>query len=84
MLEAQNDPSFTFHSISPLIYRLSQKSHVQILERCSGYKIIGQNAPNECSFKFSLLTSTVWGQGAYGPHKDINLKSVICPFNIGL
>ncbi len=38
---------------------------------------------NECSFKFSLLTSTVLGVGAYGPHKDINLKSVICLFNIG-
>ncbi len=28
----------------------------------------------ECSFKLSLLTSTVLGLGAYGPHKDINLK----------
>ncbi len=37
---------------------------------------------NECSFKLSLLTSTVLGLGAYGQHKDINLKLVICPFNI--
>ncbi len=37
---------------------------------------------NECSCKLSLLTSTVLGLGAYDPHKDINLKSVICIWQI--
>ncbi len=40
------------------------------------------NSINECWCKLSLLTLTVLGLGAYGPHKDINLKSIICRFNI--
>ncbi len=38
---------------------------------------------NECLFKLSLLTLTVLALRAYGPHKDINLNSVICLFKSG-